>query len=211
MEQSSLNKPINQFSYEESLIFFKSLDNYFNQSWWFAIRNWMESEGFLSFPGSTTKHMMGDGGLLRHSMHVVRNALLLNEAWGAGFKKWEVAAAGTFHDLGKMGLLLPSGELVPRYRRLRDDEKPKVEGQVWAYNEECPKISQTSYSILITRKFVHLPYHVEEAIQHHDSLYIPENQSRAHNEGRLELILHYSDMWAGHVNEKGAGDRSMLQ
>lgn len=203
--------PMNQFTYEQALDFYSSLDNYFDSSWWFAIKTWMDHEGFLSFPASTKYHMRGDGGLLIHSMHVVRNAMILNrflnnEVFGA----WEIAAAGTFHDLGKMGVLLEDGTLIPMYKRLDEGEAPKVEGQRWKYNVDCPKISPTSYSLAITRKFVHLPFHIEEAISHHDGLYIPENQNRAHREGRLELLIHYADYWAGHVNEDGEGDRSTI-
>ena len=151
----------------------------------------------MSMPASVHHHLNEDGGLLIHSMNVTRNALILNEAWGAGFKKWEVAAAGTFHDIGKMGLLLSTGTLVPRYVR---------DGDGWKYNTELPPISYTSYSLMTTRRFVGLPYHVEEAICHHDGLYIPENQNRAHKEGTLELILHYSDYYAAHVLETGRGN-----
>lgn len=193
------------FTYEQALDYWVGLDSHFSEGWWYAMRRFVEDSGYLKFPASSLRkpregHCSMNGGLLIHSMNVTRNALALNELWGGTFKKWEVAVAGAFHDIGKLGIMLTSGDMVPRYKQEADES--------WIYNPDCPKISPTLYSLLITRRFVNLPFYVEEAIAHHDHLYIPENQNRAHNEGALELMLHYADYWACHCQETDAGWKS---
>lgn len=193
------------FSYHEAMEFYTGLDSYFGNDriWWFAIKNWMDSNGFLSFPASSRYHLYGKGGLLRHTMNVVRNLFLLNDAWDAGYKKWELSTVGTLHDIGKMGVIKPDGEFIPRYIEIFNIDQETVPGQAFAYNKDCPKWSPVLYSLLLTRKFVHLPFELEEAIAHHDHRYITENMDRGHREGTLELLLHYSDYYAGHVLESG--------
>jgi hypothetical protein len=185
------------FTKDQALQLWTGFDNYFDGSWWFALRNFVESNGFLEYPASTKHHCAFDGGLLVHTVNVTMNALVLNEAFSSPFGKWEVVVAGAMHDVGKIGALLSNGKVIPRYVKTGPDK--------WASNLKCPATEMQLYSLLITRRFVKLPIHIEEAISFHDGLYYPANVGRAHKEGALELILHYADYWACHCQETDRG------
>lgn len=191
---------LNEF---DALQLYNHVDSYFKEEWWFAIKRWAEDHGFLEVPASVRHHSCEDGGLLIHSMNVLKSLWFLNESWGAGFDKKAMIVAATWHDIGKLGIMTHEGSLVPRYIA-ENRERPHK----WIFNTTMPQQDMRLSSILILRRFITLPFYVEEAIQFHDGPYLPgQMKERAFKQGRLELMLHYADYWSGYVLEQGLGDR----
>lgn len=194
--------PCNEFT---AMQLYVQTDSYFKDEWWFACKRWAEDHGFLELPASIRHHGAYDGGLLVHSMNVLKCLWQLDQAWETGYSKKALIIAATWHDIGKMGILCANGNLIPRYIT---EEKARPFN--WKWNSDMPEQDLTLASVLILRRFVILPFYIEEAIEFHDGPYPPgQLEKRQHKQGQLELMLHYADYWSGHVLEQGLGDRSM--
>ena len=54
----------------------------------------------------------------------------------------------------------------------------------------------SSFSIQLVNKLMTLSLDERFAIDHHDGQYIKKNESRAHHECKLELLIHWADLWS---------------
>ena len=103
---------------------------------------------------------------------------------------------GLFHDLGKIGMpgkpyYLPNpSQWHVRNRSIR-----------YIVNNDLIHLDVPTRSLFLLAQHIPLSEEGAQAIRYHDGQHIPENQSVAHRETKLTLLLQYADNWSGEVLE----------
>lgn len=156
-----------------------------------------EHTAWPTAPASTRFHMCRPGGLVEHSLNVVRTLLMLREKLAPEIPEASCVIAGLYHDVGKAGL--PGN---PFYLPWPDHWSPSRNGARYIVNQELVHMDIASRSLFLVAS--HLPLSAEEAqaIRYHDGQYIDENRCIAHRECNLTRLLQYADNWAGGVLEE---------
>lgn len=149
---------------------------------------WMEKNDFFEAPASAKRHGSFPGGLCRHTINVVFNALDLCETPAfKGVDRREAACAALLHDICKIGKY--HLDSTGRYRFV--DDRPLGHG---------------AESVIMAQRFVHLSDAEMVAILWHMGLYAdPDKAStlgKAYNTFPLAMLLHFADMMATYCNEK---------
>lgn len=157
----------------------------------------LENNGYFTAPASSQYHLCKDGGLLEHSMNATQLMYDLAPILGLGKGLEEsIAIVGLFHDLGKSNYfgkpnyienILKSGK--------RSDAKP------YETNKELLSIPHEVSSIHILSQFIELTEEETFAILYHNGLYTSIGYCLKGNERPLQMLLHFSDMWASRVLE----------
>lgn len=159
---------------------------------------YMDGAGFFEAPCSGAHHLANEGGLVEHSLNVLDLARKLNKAWEAGINDETIILVTLLHDLGKMGdhgkpfyveNILKSGE--------RSDKKP------FESNKELNYIPHEVRSVMIAERYIELTDDEELAILWHNGLYANFKYDITGRETPLYMILHFADLWASRVVEKG--------
>jgi hypothetical protein len=150
---------------------------------------------FMVAPASsrTEFHSCYPGGLMQHSLNVVREANRLTKTLCPGrWPEHKVTFAALFHDLGKVGF----GEHDPYY--VRTDKRWKIErGELYDINPNCQRMPTSERGLfLLQQAGVVLDVDEYLAIRLNDGQYVRENEPYKMNEPDLALIIHWADMWA---------------
>ena len=162
--------------------------------------NYLENESdFFTAPCSTQYHGCKEGGLAEHSLNVhdfgEKHLLNLIE------KKDSWIIVSLLHDIGKSKYygkpnyipnILKSGKV--------SDAKP------YESNPERCWIPHEVAAIHIISKYIELTEEEAFAIYGHNGLYTPAGSMFKGNETPLQLLLHFSDMWASRFIEDGANE-----
>jgi len=130
------------------------------------------------------------GGLAEHSLRVYKNLRILVDQFGEGISHNSIVLVSLFHDLGKVGSIDAS------YYIEQDSQWHKDRGVMYEQNPKL-SLSTAQRSLRIFGQF-NIPLTSDEylAILLHDGMYVSENKSYAHKEGKLGLLLHQADMLA---------------
>lgn len=158
-------------------------------------------EQFMTAPASTRRahHYAFPGGLICHSLNVVKYAVKLAETLAPG--RWtrdKVMFCALFHDLGKAG---SPGK--PYY--VQTDQKWKREkGEYYEVsNEEYMPNAEKSLYVLQLHG-VKVDHEEAVAIRLNDGMGPVENKPYSFREPDLALIVHWADHWASRL-EKNEG------
>lgn len=161
----------------------------------------MNDIGFLTAPCSGGYHLCKEGGLLEHTVNVMKCAmsmglcLLSMEEYNELRPHLIIATA--LHDLGKCGQfdkpeyvknVLASGKV--------SDSKP------FKRNPELLNVPHEIRSVAIAQMFIDLTEEEQHAILYHNGLYGSLKYEIQNNETPLYMIVHWADMWASRVIEK---------
>lgn len=158
---------------------------------------WLDESDFYLAPASTSYHMAEEGGLVEHSVNVCETALKTNLALGQPVDDESVIISSLFHDLGKheyygkkyyIENILKSGK--------RSVPKP------YERNKEVLSIPHEVTGLQMLSKFIDLTEEETWAILHHNGMYGDLRYSLQGKESKLQIILHFADMWASRVIEK---------
>jgi len=151
---------------------------------------------WLTSPASTRFHLAEPGGLLKHSLNVAETILKLKEVLAPELSSESCVLTALFHDLGKVGM---PGE--PYY--LPNPSRWHVENRGIAYivNQDLVHLDVPTRSLFLVAQHISLSAEEAQAIRYHDGQHVPENQSVAHRESKLTLLLQYADNWSGEVLE----------
>lgn len=152
---------------------------------------------WLTAPASTRFHLAKPGGLVEHSVNVVRTLLRLREVLAPETSEESCVIAGLYHDLGKVGL---PGQ--PYYLPWPKDWRPSRHGARYVVNRDLVYMDIATRSLFLVASHLTLSSEEAQAIRYHDGQYIEENRSVAHRECKLTLLLQYADNWSGEVLEK---------
>ena len=163
--------------------------------------DYMNKIGFLTAPCSGGYHLCKEGGLLEHTVNVMKVAEKIGVTLlgGEEYNKFHdsVVIAAALHDLGKCGQfgkpeylsnILASGK--------QSDSKP------FQKNKELLNVPHEIRSVAIAQMFIDLTEEEQHAILMHNGLYGPLKYEIQGNETPLYMIIHWADMWASRVVEK---------
>lgn len=155
----------------------------------------MEQGGFFEAPSSSKYHLCKEGGLVEHSLNVLRLARQLNRIWG-DFDDETIIIVSLLHDLGKMG---DFGKHLYVEKYLKSGERAAVPYEV---NKELAPNEHEIRSVAIAERYIHLTEEEETAIYWHNGLYGIYRNAIPGKETPLYMILHFADMWASRVIEE---------
>lgn len=161
--------------------------------------NYLDETDFYNAPASTSKdkHLAEDGGLLQHSLNVLEVARDLNLTLGNPVTDESIVICALFHDIGKhysfdnhyyTENILASGK--------RSVPKP------YEINKEIGSIPHEILSLQILGKYIELTKDEYFAILHHNGMYGDLKYKLQGKETKLQMILHWADMWASRVIEQ---------
>jgi hypothetical protein len=150
-------------------------------------------EQFISAPASTRRafHYAFAGGLLAHSLNVVKYAVQLAETLAPlRWPKWKVMFCALFHDLGKAG---SPGK--PYYTPTKERWK-RERGEYFDVSKEefMPNAEKSLYNLQASG--VTLDWEETVAIRLNDGMGSESNREYSFHEPDLALIVHWADHWA---------------
>lgn len=152
--------------------------------------SWLEASDFFTAPASTRYHESYEGGLVEHSLNVLRHLVRLNEHYATGYDTETLAIVALFHDLCKVGCYKTSMRNVK-------DEKTGIWSKVpyYMFDEDFKFGGHGSKSVFLLQNFIKLTPDEAVAINCHMGV---ENGKwevlEAHRACPLAFILHTADM-----------------
>lgn len=156
----------------------------------------LEEIGYFTAPASSQYHLASDGGLLEHSLNVVKVMMKLAPTLKLDNLEESIIIVGLFHDIGKASYygkpnyvenILKSGK--------RSDSKP------YENNKDLLGIPHEVSAIHILSKYIDLTEDEAFAILYHNGLYTSTGYGLKGKETPLYLLTHFADMWASRVLE----------
>lgn len=165
--------------------------------------SFIQDIGFLDAPCSGGNHLAKKGGLLEHSVNVLKCAEKVGVALlgGAEYNKVQdsVVIAALLHDLGKCG-----DYDKPMYvDNILKSGKPS-EAKPFKRNPDLLAVPHAVRSIKLATLFIDLTEDEEWAILCHDGLYDFMKYDLKGKETWLQLLIHGADMWASCIIEGGS-------
>lgn len=161
----------------------------------------MEKIGFLTAPCSGGNHLCKEGGLLEHTVNVMKTAEKMGVTLlgGAEYNKIQnsVVIAAALHDLGKCGQF-GKQEYVPNI--LKDGKQSAA--KPYQRNKDLLNVPHEIRSVAIATMFIDLTEEEQHAILYHNGLYGSLKYDIQGSETPLYMLIHWSDMWASRVIEK---------
>lgn len=144
-------------------------------------------------------HNAFPGGLVEHSLRVLRNALKYSASHGIGVSRDSVVIAALFHDIGKMG----DGQ-QPYYVVQSDSWRRDKLGEMYAHN---PKLTHMSVGLrglfLLHSHGVKLTQDEWLAIYFNDGWVLPENKQYCLKEPALVHVIQTADYLATLQEKRG--------
>ena len=151
---------------------------------------------WMTAPASSRFHLSHPGGLVEHSLNVVRTLLRMRDVLTPDISVESCVIVGLYHDVGKVGA--PGN---PLYLPNPDEEQAKAKNAPYIYNRKLPHLDIPSRSLMLVSRFVLLTEEEAQAVRYHDGQYIEANRSVANQEMPLTRLLQYADNWACGVME----------
>lgn len=160
--------------------------------------NYLNENGYFTAPCSSQYHSCKEGGLLEHSVIVTDLMIDMSDALNYFEEKMteSIIITGLFHDLGKADYY-NKANYVPNILKSGKQSETKP----YEVNKALLKIPHEVSSIHILSKFIKLTEEEVFTILHHNGAYGATWYDLKNNERPLQMILHFSDMWASRVDE----------
>lgn len=179
---------------------------------------WMEENGFYQMPCSGGNHLAKEGGLAEHSLNVLgimqdMSFLLCNGRDGLSKEDQDaIYICALLHDLGKCGDYGKPGYIPNMLKGRATKANPEPEpyqspSKPFKVNDELSAVDHEIRSVKIASKYISLTEEEELAILWHNGLYGNFKYQISGKETPLYLLLHFADMWASRVTEKGEAAR----
>lgn len=151
-------------------------------------------------PASSKKqyHCAFVGGLVYHSLGVLKNAIKLKKALGYDVPNESLIIGCLFHDLGKACHVDEMGNVIDYY--VPNDSEWAIEkyGEVFKINDKIPFMTVPHRSLFLCQKFgFKLTYDETLAILLNDGQFVDENKPyRGCKEPTLATLVHIADYTA---------------
>ena len=156
---------------------------------------YLEKHGLFKAPASTKYHLCIEGGLLIHSVNVVKLALELKEKLMPEKSEESIILCALFHDAHKV----TDGFGHSTYDKNNSATQDK---QPYFWNTKQLGYGGGHKSALLISKFVDLTQDELQAIAYHDGPFVPAWDDIKSDPYPLTLLVHYADMWSTWVVEK---------
>ena len=170
--------------------------------------SFIQDIGFMDAPCSGGNHLAKQGGLLEHSVNVLRYAEKIGVALlgGAEYNEIQdsVVIAALLHDLGKCG-----DYDKPMYVENILKSGKVSEAKPFKRNPDLLAVPHAVRSIKLATLFIDLTEDEEWAILCHDGLYDFMYKDLKGKETWLQMIIHWADMWSSHIIEGGSDKEGM--
>lgn len=142
-------------------------------------------------------HNAFPGGLVDHSLRVLKNALKLAEAMKLDVSQESIIISALFHDWGKVG------DLKEPYYVEQKSDWHRNRGIVYDFDGKCVRMTTAQRGLFIFQHYgITLSSDEYLAILLNDGQYVDENRHYRNHEPSLALIIHHADILASRV-EKG--------
>jgi hypothetical protein len=151
-------------------------------------------ERLLLAPASsrTEYHAAYPGGLIDHSLRVLKNARALNDVYDLNLPLESIIMAALFHDFGKVGDLEQD-----LYLDQDSDWHREKLGQMYKVNKEIQKMPNAERGLWLLQHFgVKLTLDEWIAIRINDGAYSDDNKYYSMSEPDLALIIQQADRMA---------------
>ena len=156
---------------------------------------YLEKHGLFRAPASTKYHLCIEGGLLIHSVNVVKLALELKEKLMPDKSDESIILCALFHDAHKV----TDGFGHNTYDKNNSSTSDK---QPYFWNTKQFGYGGGHKSALLISKFVDLTQDELQAIAYHDGPFVPAWDDIKSDPYPLTLLIHYADMWSTWIVEK---------
>lgn len=170
---------------------------------------YMEKNGFFDAPCSGQYHLAKAGGLAEHSLNVYETAREFFFAHDIPDESLIICTL--LHDLGKMGQF-EKPNYVPNMLKGRatkanpNPEPVQSEAKPYITNPDLLYVDHEVRSVVIASMFIELTEEEQQAILWHNGLYGAFKYEIPGKETPLFLLVHWADMYAARVMEKGDSD-----
>lgn len=136
-------------------------------------------------------HNAFPGGLVEHSIRVLRKATSIAKALGVNVSSESLILASLFHDFGKVG------NLDHDYYVDEDSQWHRERGKMYNHNSNV-RIKPTGQGALFLLQSWGVRLSEEEymAILLNDGQYVDENRPYRQSEPDLAMVIHQADIWA---------------
>lgn len=158
--------------------------------------DYMENSGFFTAPCSTQFHLAEPGGLAEHSLNVFRTASTINTVFQADIPFDSLIISCLLHDLGKCGQF---GK--PEYSENILKSGKRSGTRPYEKNKTLLPVDHEVRSVAIASQFIQLTEDEQYAILMHNGLYGPFKYGLQGRETKLQMVVHFADMWASRVIE----------
>ena len=152
---------------------------------------------FYKAPASTRYHLAEAGGLVEHSTNVLVTARKMNEALGNPVNDESLTLVSLFHDLGKHRYF---GKDFYEAKFLKSGEPAKTP---YERNKDLISVPHEISSVHILSKYIDLTEDETWAILQHNGMYSDLKYQLQGKETKLQMIVHWADMWASRIIERG--------
>lgn len=143
-------------------------------------------------------HSAFPGGLVDHSLRVLKNGLRIKQAFELDLPKESLIIGCLFHDLGKIG-----DHEQDNYVPQTDNWKREKYGEEYTYNKDLPFMAVPQRGLFLFQHFgIKLTHDETMAILLNDGQYAEENRSYRLKEPVLADVVHMADLIAT-KQEKG--------
>lgn len=134
------------------------------------------------------------GGLVEHSIRVLKNALKLKKAFNYDISDESLIIGCLFHDLGKTCHVNDDGTLIDYYVKNESEWHREKLGKIYNHNDKIPYFATPDRAIWLCMKFgLVLSYEEYCAIRCADGQFTPENEPYKGREPLLATIVHAAD------------------
>ena len=170
---------------------------------------YMEKNGFFDAPCSGQYHLAKAGGLAEHSLNVYEAAKKM--FFAQDIPEDSLIICALLHDLGKMGQF-GKANYIPNMLKGRatkanpNPEPVQSEAKPYITNPDLLYVDHEVRSVVIASMFIELTEEEQQAILWHNGLYGAFKYEIPGKETPLFLLVHWADMYAARVMEKGDSD-----
>lgn len=139
-------------------------------------------------------HNAFPGGLVDHSLRVLANANTLIKAYGYNVPKDSLIIGALFHDLGKVGHVTESGDVIDYYVPQDSQWHREKLGEMYKHNPKLPYMTVPHRGVYICQRFgVRLTHDEFLAIVLNDGFVVQENKPYCLKEPLLAHVVMTAD------------------
>lgn len=153
-------------------------------------------ESLVTAPASSRAHYHNAfaGGLVEHSVRVLKNALKLKKTFGYDLSNESLIIGCLFHDLGKACHIDEEGNRHDYYLPNESEWHKDKLGEIFTINTNIPYMTVPQRGLFLCQKFgLTLTYDETMAILLNDGQYVDENRPYKGKEPLLAVVIHMAD------------------
>jgi len=142
--------------------------------------------------GSPKKHSAFSGGLIHHTLNVLKNILIVNKAFKWDLPQESMIIVALFHDLGKVGL--PGGSENNFYIPQTDDWRRNKLGEMYTYNNNLTFMETGDRTMYVLQHYgIQLTPDEWVAIKTSDGYVVDENKKYCLKVSNLTTAIQIAD------------------